>query len=141
MTENRFSSFLNRGAQAVTRKPDFIDQLAVVRQVAHKNVDPATKELRTSIGRRTQDDAFTVQAQYFTPMGGVRSIRLVFPGILAEEALRLKLNKGMQIRFTGLVQAHVDVSGQVDRRPYCVVEKFELVPAQEKDIPGTEEVK
>lgn len=137
--ENRFAERLNRGAQSVTRRPDFIDQLAVIRVVANKNQDQSGA-LQTSIGRKTQDDAFTVQAQYFTGMGGVRSIRLVFPGLLAEQAVKDGLNKGMQIKFTGLVQAHVDQLGQIDRRPYCVVEAYKVVPVSETGIPGAEKL-
>lgn len=132
--ENRFATRLNRGAQSVTRKPDFIDQLAYVRQVANSNVDANGKPV-TSIGRKTQDDSYTVLAQYLTPMGGYRTIKLVFPGFLAEQAVAKNVIKGSQLKFTGLVQAHVDSMGQIDRRPYVVVESFSLLP---KD--GIEEI-
>lgn len=125
--ENRFATRLNRGAQSVTRKPDFIGQLAFVRLVAKSNLDQKGNPV-TSIGRKTQDDSYTVTAQYLTPMQGYRTIKLVFPGILAEQAVSKKVIKGSQIRFTGLVQAHVDTMGQIDRRPYVVVESFELLP-------------
>src|SRR5258708_40099415 len=84
-TSNRFAEMLNRGAQAVTRKPDFIEQLMFVRNVSHKNVDPQTKRLVLSTGRRTQDCAFTCQAQYLTSNGGGLALRPAFPGHLGAQ--------------------------------------------------------
>jgi hypothetical protein len=132
--ENRFATFLNRGAQALQRKSDFTDTLAVIRNVSGKNTHPETGALQTSIGLKTKDDAFTVYVQYYHGSGQVRGLRLVFPGLLAEKAVREQLNKGMKIRFTGMVAAHVDPLGQLDRRPYCVVEKYHL----EKEVDSEE---
>src|SRR5258708_40099414 len=84
-TSNRFAEGLNRGAQAATREPDFIKLLMFVRNVSHKNVDPQTKRLVLSTGRRTQDCAFTCQAQYLpSNCGGLAPARSL-PGIGAPE--------------------------------------------------------
>lgn len=118
---NRFTTRLNRDAQQINRKADFSEQLAFIRSVAFTNQDAETKELKLSIGTRTKDDVFTVMAQYLKH-DGYHNIRLMFPGVVAEQALRDKLKKGDAIRFTGLVPLN-----QPSNLKYCVVSMYKKI--------------
>jgi hypothetical protein len=131
-TTNRFAMLLNRPFQAVNRKPDFEGQKATVRRIA--KVNQSEGGLVTHIGRRTQDDAFSILVEYGLTTRGVNRIKLVLMGSLAETAVADKLNEGDVIQFDGTVQGRIDGMGQLDRRPYVVATWYELVSRKEKPV-------
>lgn len=121
---------LDRAYQVVARPDDFTNQLAVIRVISGTN-KTENGELKTNIGAKTKDDVFTVLVEF--PRGrSIQSLRLTFPGSLAEKAVREGLKKGDMIHFDGKVESKLDDYGRLTRRPYCFVGWYEKVEAKQE---------
>lgn len=122
------SDRLNRGFQQINRPDEFKHDDCRVRWIARTNSDDNGR-LKTNIGKKTKDDAFTIRVSYTDPaFRGHRYARVILLGEEAEQAVMDGLKKGDRISIEGLVEGKVD-EGHFIRMPYVVASFYEKLPA------------